>query len=92
MARPAFADPLRLSGEDPERLFGQPGDSRGKDDTALGSATKQHHPLLRQLATYAGLIPMAFFGVLIRLGFEALGDCESSSWNSSAIRRRSSDL
>lgn len=32
---------------------------------------------MRHIATYAGLIPMAFFGVLIRLGFEALGDCES---------------
>ncbi|GHJ85706.1 hypothetical protein NliqN6_2108 [Naganishia liquefaciens] len=31
---------------------------------------------MRQIATYAGLIPMAFFGVLIRLGFEALGDYE----------------
>lgn len=76
MVGTAFADQLALSGDDPERLLGQPGESRGHDDTALGSAAKQHHPLLRQVATYAGLVPMAFFGVLIRLGFEALGDCE----------------
>ncbi|KAJ9115609.1 hypothetical protein QFC20_000934 [Naganishia adeliensis] len=74
MVGTAFADQLALSGDDPERLLGQPGDSRGHDDTALGPAAKQHHPLLRQVATYAGLVPMAFFGVLIRLGFEALGD------------------
>ncbi|KAJ9108909.1 hypothetical protein QFC21_000230 [Naganishia friedmannii] len=46
--------------------------------------TQQAHPLkkheaLRECASYAALIPMAFFGVLIRLGMDALGDYDGRS-------------
>ena len=62
-----------LAGDDPEQLRGQRGHARGQDTNL-----QLHFRTMRHIATYAGLIPMAFFGVLIRLGFEALGDCKST--------------
>ena len=60
-----------LARDDPDRLLAQERHARGHD-----TDIQTHSPIMRQIATYAGLVPMAFFGVLIRLGFEALGDCE----------------
>lgn len=50
-------------------------DSSGKAQRQERHPVKEHK-LLRSFATHAALVPMAFFGVLIRLGVEALGDCE----------------
>ncbi len=71
---------LSQSEADPENHTSIPEQPEPREVEAPAPTFSEQVTTVRMGAHYAGLVPMAMFGVLIRLGLEALATCECLGW------------